>query len=173
MSQRKLSKPTDQRMALLRGQVTELLWHGKIETTYERAKEVQKMAEKILTAAVKTYKDTVNKVETRRRPGKKGGIEEYKVELVNDGPEKLAARRRIMRVVYDVPEVRKADETPTSFRERTEHIRHPLIEKIFNEYSPKYDTRAAELGQKGGYTRVLKLGFRRGDSAEMAIIELV
>ncbi len=173
MSQRKLAKPTDQRMALLRGQVTELLWHGKIETTYDRAKEVQKMAEKLLTAAIESYKDTVNAVETRKRPGKKGGVEEYKVELVNDGPKKLAARRRIMRVVYDVPEVMKENESKTSFRERTEHIRHPLVEKIFNEYAPKYDARAGELGQKGGYTRVLKLGFRRGDSAEMAIIELV
>lgn len=173
MSQRKLARPTDQRMALLRGQVTELLWHGRIETTYDRAKEVQKMAEKLLTSAINTYKDTVNKVETRKRPGKKGGVEEYKVELVNDGPKKLAARRKIMSVVYDVPEVMKPNETKTSFRERTEHIKHPLIEKIFNEYAPKYDARANELGQKGGYTRVLKLGFRRGDSAEAAIIELV
>lgn len=173
MSQRKLARPTDQRMALLRGQVTELLWHGRIETTYDRAKEVQKMAEKLLTSAINTYKDTVNKVETRKRPGKKGGVEEYKVELVNDGPKKLAARRKIMSVVYDVPEVMKPNETKTSFRERTEHIKHPLVEKIFNEYAPKYDARANELGQKGGYTRVLKLGFRRGDSAEAAIIELV
>lgn len=173
MIERKLGRPTDQRMALLRGQVTELLWYGKIETTYDRAKEVQKMAEKLLTVAINSYKDTYNKVEDRKRPGKKGGIEEYKVEIVNDGPKKLAARRKIMSVVYDVPEVMKENESKTSFRERTEHIKHPLVEKIFNEYAPKYDARATELGQKGGYTRVLKLGFRRGDSAELAIVELV
>ena len=173
MAQRKLAKPTDQRMALLRGQVSELLWHGRIETTYDRAKEVQKMAEKILTAAINSYKDTVKEVETRKRVGKKGAVEEYKLEVVNDGPKKLAARRKIMGVVYDIPETPKENESKTSFRERTAHVRHPLIEKIFNEYAPKYDARAEELGQKGCYTRVLKMGFRRGDSAELALIELV
>lgn len=173
MAQRKLAKPTDQRMALLRGQVSELLWNGKIETTYDRAKEVQKMAEKLLTVAVNTYKDTVKKVETRKRAGKKGATEEYKVELVNDGPKKLAARRKIMSIVYDIPETPKENESKTSFRERTEHVKHPLVEKIFNEYAPKYDARAEELGTKGGYTRVLKMGPRRGDSAELALIELV
>lgn len=168
-TKRKLGKPTDQRLALVRNQVTELLWNGKIETTYARAKEVSREAEKLLTMAIGTYRDTVNKVETRLDKKK----QEYKVELVNDGPKKLAARRRIMRFVYDPKELRKEKETPASFRARTQHIKHPLVEKIFNEYAPKYDKRAEELGQGGGYTRVLKLGFRRGDSAEMALIELV
>ena len=146
--QRKLSRPTDQRMALLRGQVTDLLWYGKIETTYARAKEVQRVAEKIIT-------------------------KEIKVEVVNDGPKKLAARRAIMGLVYDKPELRGEKEKKADFVARTKNIKHPLIEKIFNEYAPKYDTRAKELGQGGGYTRVLKLGFRAGDSAEAALIELV
>ena len=64
--QRKLGKPTDQRMALIRQQATELLMNGKIETTYARAKEVQKYAEKIITLAINNYLDTVKKVETRR-----------------------------------------------------------------------------------------------------------
>lgn len=168
MEQRKLGRPTDQRMALLRNQVTELLWNGRIETTYERAKEISRMAEKILTLAINTYTDTYKKVETRKTD--KG---EVKVELVNDGPKKLAARRKIMSIVYDRQEQRGDKESALAFKQRTEHIQHPLIEKIFNEYAPKYAKRAADKGTKGGYTRVLKLGFRRGDSAELALIELV
>ena len=98
--QRKLGKPTAQRMALLRGQVTDLLWYGKIETTYARAKEVQRIAEKIITKAIKTYTDTYKKVETRKTA--KG--QDIKVEIVNDGPKKLAVRRAIMGMVYDKPE---------------------------------------------------------------------
>lgn len=169
MEQRKLGRPTDQRMALLRNQVTALLWNGKIETTYDRAKEVSRMAEKLLTVAINTYTDTYKKVETRK--DKKGA--EIKVELVNDGPKKLAARRKIMSVVYDQQEQRKEKESKAAFVARTAHINHPLVEKIFNEYAPKYAKRAADLGQKGGYTRVLKTGARRGDAAEGAIIELV
>ncbi|MBS6476699.1 MAG: 50S ribosomal protein L17 [Firmicutes bacterium] len=167
--QRKLSRPTDQRTALLRGQVTDLLWYGKIETTYARAKEVSKIAEKIITKAIDTYTDTYKKTETRTN--KKG--HEIKIEMVNDGPKKLAARRAIMGKVYDKPEIRGEKEKKAAFVERTKNIKHPIIEKIFNEYAPKYDQRAKELGQGGGYTRVLKLGFRAGDSAEAAIVELV
>lgn len=169
MEQRKLGRATDQRMALLRNQVTALLWNGRIETTFDRAKEVSRMADKLLTQAINTYTDTYKKVETRRND--KG--QEIKVELVNDGPKKLAARRKIMSVVYDQQEQRQKKESAVSFKARTAHIEHPLLEKIFNEYAPKYAKRATEVGSKGGYTRVLKLGFRRGDSAEMAIIELV
>ena len=167
--QRKLSRPTDQRTALLRGQVTDLLWYGKIETTYARAKEVSRIAEKIITKAINTYTDTYKKTETRTN--KKG--QEIKIEMINDGPKKLAARRAIMGKIYDKPEIRGKDEKKAAFVDRTKNIKHPLIEKIFNEDAPKYDQRAKELGQGGGYTRVLKLGFRAGDSAEAAIIELV
>lgn len=181
MEQRKLSKATDQRDALLRNQVTNLLWHGKIETTYARAKEVSRAAEKILTLAINTYTDTEKKVETRikheKNKDKKGNItitdKEVKVSIVNDGPKKLAARRSIMAYVYDFQEQRQKGESPSAFRGRTEHIQHPLVEKIFNELAPKYDKRAEELGSKGGYTRVLKLGARKGDGAEVALIELV
>ena len=64
--QRKLGRPTDQRAALLRNQVSELLWNGKIETTNARAKEVARIAEKLLTVAVNTYTDTVKKIETSK-----------------------------------------------------------------------------------------------------------
>lgn len=181
MEQRKLGLPTDQRKALLRNQTTALLWDGKIETTYARAKEVSRIAEKILTLAINTYTDTVKKVETRTKhekiKDKKGNVtdkeKEVKVEIINDGPKKLAARRKIMSIVYDVQEQRQPKETASAFRGRTEHIDHPLIEKIFNEYAPRYAKRAVDVGSKGGYTRVLKMGFRRGDSAEKALIELV
>ena len=167
--QRKLGLPTKERKALLRNQVSELLWNGKIETTFARAKEVQKTAEKLLTDAIKTYTDTVKKIETRKNA--KG--QDIKIELVNDGPKKLAARRTIMAYVYDLQEQRKDNETKANVVARTQGIRHPLIEKIFNEYAPKYAQRGKEKGQMGGYTRIIKMGARRGDSAEVAIIELV
>ena len=66
MEQRKLGKPTDQRMALLRNQVTDLLWNGKLETTYDRAKEISRMADKVLTMAIDTYTDTYQKLEAPR-----------------------------------------------------------------------------------------------------------
>lgn len=169
MEQRKLGRATDQRMAILRNQSTALLWNGKIETTFDRAKEVSRLAEKILTRAIKTYTDTVKKTEIRKND--KG--QDIKIEIVNDGPKKLAARRKIMAEVYDQQEQRQPRESAASFDKRTDNIKHPLVEKIFNELAPKYAQRAKDLGQGGGYTRVLKLGFRRGDSAEMAIIELV
>ena len=58
-------------------------------------------------------------------------------------------------------------------KERVKGVNHPLIEKIFNVYAPKYAERAKELGTGGGYTRIIKLGERRGDAAEKVIIELV
>ncbi|MCL2369953.1 MAG: bL17 family ribosomal protein, partial [Firmicutes bacterium] len=99
--------------------------------------------------------------------------QDVKLEVINDGPNKLAARRRIMAKLHDVQLVREEKETKTAFKARSADIRHPLIEKIFNDYAPKYAKRAEEVGNRGGYTRVLKLGPRRGDAAELAIIELV
>ena len=78
-----------------------------------------------------------------------------------------------MSVIYERKETKGFSETKSAYRVRAGKINHPLVEKIFNEYAPKYDERATEKGTKGGYTRVLKNGFRRGDAAEMAIIELV
>lgn len=166
---RKLGRPTDQRMAMLKSQVTDLLWYGKIETTVTRGKEVARLAEKVLTLAINTYEDTVKVQKTHKNA--KGEVETF--DFVNDGAKKLAARRRIMASVYDVQE-RKADgESKKAYQARIRDIKHPLIEKIFNVYAPKYATRIAENGVGGGYTRMLKLGKRRGDDAEVAILELV
>ena len=68
---------------------------------------------------------------------------------------------------------RKPKESIEAFEARTEDIKHPLLEKIFNLYAPKYAARIKEVGQGGGYTRIVRLGARRGDSAEMAIVELI
>jgi len=169
MEQRKLGLNTTQRMALIKNQVTELLWYGKIDTTYARAKEVQRVAEKILTMAYKSWEDTIKKVEERKNA--KG--QTVKVEVVNDGPSKLAARRRIMAKLNDIQELRAADEPYDAFKARTGKIAHPLIEKIFNEYAPRIQKREVNKNAHGGYTRVLKTGFRRGDSAETALIEII
>ena len=165
----KLNRPTKERMALIRGQASSFLWDGKIETTVARAKTLQSYVEKILTLAINTYEDTV-KV-TKTEVDSKGV--KIKREVVNDGPKKLAARRAIMSKLYDRQEQRKDKESKATFIARTADINHPLIEKIFNVYAPKYAERAKELGQKGGYTRILKLGTRRGDNAPMALVELV
>lgn len=166
---RKLNRPTDQRMAVMRSLATNLLWYGKIETTLEKAKEVRSYAEKILTKAINTYEDVVKITKTTVDAK---GVKTQR-EVINDGTKKLAARRDIMSKLYDMQEVRADKESKTDFVKRTEDIKHPLIEKIFNVYAPKYAKRKESLGTGGGYTRILKLGTRNGDNAEMAIIELV
>ena len=110
--QRKLGRPTDQREALLRNQVTELLWNGKIETTVTRAKEVRAEAEKMIT---------LGKVNT------------------------LHTKRQVLAYV----------------------TKEDVAKKVFDEIAPKYKERT------GGYTRITRIGARKGDAAEMAVIELV
>ncbi|HIU99772.1 MAG TPA: 50S ribosomal protein L17 [Candidatus Stercoripulliclostridium merdipullorum] len=166
---RKLGKRTDQRLQMVYSQASELLWYGKIETTVERAKEVRKVAEKMITLGIKTYKDTVTvkKLKTNMKD------EKIEVEFVNDGPKKLAARRKMMANLEDLKEIKGDKESKSAFVERTKDVKHPLIEKIFREYAPRYDERAQELQQGGGYTRIIKLGTRRGDDADLCIIELI
>ena len=166
---RKLGVNATQRIALIKNQASALLWHGRIETTEARAKEVASYVAKIITLAVNTYTDTVeSEVKTVDAKGK-----ETVKTLVKDGTKKLNARRKIMTLVNDLQEVQGYKETKADFKKRTKAIKYPLIEKIFDEYAPKYATRKEEKGQGGGYTRIYKCGPRKGDAAEVAIIELV
>ena len=167
--QRKLGVNATQRLALIKNQASELLWYGKITTTEARAKEVASYVAKIITLAVNTYADTV---ESEVAVADAKGKETVKT-LVKDGVKKLNARRKIMTLVNDLQEVKGFKESKPDFKKRTKAIKYPLIEKIFDEYAPKYAARKEEKGQGGGYTRIYKLGPRKGDAAEVAIIELV
>lgn len=167
--QRKLGRPADQRKALLRNQVTQLIWHGKIQTTEARAKEVRSIAEKFVTLAIRECDNTVQVEKTFNNDKGQSVTETF----VNDAPSKLHARRQMMAYLYDLQEVKKADESKADFKERTKDNKHPVIEKLFREYGPKYKARKEEVGQGGGYTRILKLGPRKGDGAEMVILEFV
>ena len=156
-------------MAMLKNQVSELLWYGQIETTVDRAKAVRSLAEKYITIAMRAYQDDV-KV-TKTVADAKGAKKE--VGFTNDGPKKLAARRRLMAELVDLQEIKGEKESKSAFRARIKDTNHPLIEKMFKEYAPKYDARKNELGQGGGYTRILKTGTRRGDAAETCILKLI
>ena len=169
MTNAKLGRPSKERNALLRNQVSYLLWNGKLETTLAKAKAVASKVEKILTLAINTYKDTV----TVQKDVKDDKGVKIATSVVNDGVKKLNARRKIMAYVYDIQEQRKDKEPLANFEARTKDINHPLVEKIFNVYAPKYAMRAKELGQGGGYTRLVKIGTRRGDVAEMCIVSLI
>jgi large subunit ribosomal protein L17 len=169
MANRKLGKPTDQRKALLRNQVTNLIWYGRIETTLARAKEVSSVAEHLITLAVRECDNTVEV--TKETKNDKQQI--VTLTVTNDAPSKLHARRQVMSYLYNIPAVKKADESKSDFKERTKDVKYPVVEKLFREIGPKYKARKAEKGIGGGYTRIVKLGPRRGDSAEMVILELV
>ncbi|WP_129598525.1 50S ribosomal protein L17 [Anaerophilus nitritogenes] len=109
---RKLGRPTAHRNLMLRNLVTSLLREGRINTTETRAKEVRRLAEKMITL------------------GKRGD---------------LHAKRQALAYIFD----------------------ETVVKRVFDELAPKYAER------NGGYTRILKVGPRRGDAAEMVIIELV
>ena len=167
--QRKLGRTADQRKALLRGLVTDLIWYGRIETTEAKAKEVRRIADRMITLAVKECDNTV--AVTKETHNDKGQL--VTLELTNDAPSKLHARRLMMAYLYDLQEQKKQDESKADFKERTKDNKHPVVEKLFREIGPKYKARNAEKNCSGGYTRIYKLGPRRGDAAEMVILELV
>lgn len=163
MSNSKLGKPTDQRLALIANQASDLLMFGRIETTLDRAKEVARYAEKCITIAKDGYKDVVT--EEKKSVDSKG--KEKVVKVSKDGVNKLNARRRLLALLEDRQEQRAKGEKKDAFIARTNGIKHPLIEKLFDDYAPKYEER------NGGYTRIIKTSVRRGDNAQLAIVELV
>ena len=174
---RKLGKTSDQRKALLRNQVTNLLYHGKIVTTEARAKEVRKIAEGIIAMGVKerdnyeTVKVTA-KVARKDKDGKRVKevvdgkrvtvYDEVEKEIKKDLPSRLHARRQMLKVLYGVTEV---PSTPAGRKKNTKSV--DLVAKIFDEVAPKY------VGRNGGYTRIVKVGPRKGDAAMEVLIELV
>ncbi|MDE6167891.1 MAG: 50S ribosomal protein L17 [Acetatifactor sp.] len=174
---RKLGRTSSQRKALLRNQVTALLYHGKIVTTEAKAKEVKKIAEGLIAMAIKE-KDNFEmvkvtaKVPQKDKDGKRvkeviDGKKVTKYELVEkeikkDLPSRLHARRQILRVLYPVVDV------PTEAAGRKRNTKEiNLVTKLFDEYGTKYANR------KGGYTRIVKIGPRKGDAAMEVILELV
>lgn len=174
---RKLGKASAQRNALLRNQVTQLLYHGKIRTTEARAKEVVKIAEKLITLAVKE-KDNYDEVTVTAKVAKKDKdgkrvkevvdgkkvtvYDEVEKTIKKDQPSRLHARREMLKVLYSVVEV-PAD--AAGKKAGTKKV--DLTSKLFDEYGTKY------AGRKGGYTRIIKIGQRKGDAAMEVILELV
>ena len=170
---RKLGRTTDQRLAMLKTQTTDLILHGKIETTESRAKEVKSIADSIISLAIKE-KDNFEMVDmkvVRAKLDSKGNKVTEKVTSKNgkeylkvvkeevtekrqkDMPTRLNARRKMMRKLNKV--------------KNNEGKNIDLPSKLFNEIAPKYE------GRVGGYTRIIKLGKRRGDAAEVVVLELV
>ena len=138
---RKLGRTAEERMAIIRNQASELLWYGSIETTVDRAKEVRSYAESMLTLAINTYEDTVKVTKTVKNEKD----EKVEMEFVNDGPRKLAARRKLMGSLRDLKELKADGEKKSDFKMRTKDVKHPLIEKIFREHAVFYADRANKL----------------------------
>lgn len=174
---RKLGKTSSQRKALIRNQVTALLYNGKIVTTEARAKEIRKVAEGLIAMAVreKDNFDTVKvtaKVARKDKDGKRVKeivdgkkvtvYDEVEKEIKKDKPSRLHARRQMLKVLYDVTEVPK---TPAGRKKNTKSIDMPA--KLFDEIAPKY------VSRNGGYTRIVKIGQRKGDGAMEVLLELV
>ena len=168
-NQRKLGRTAAQRKALLRNQVTNLIWYGRIETTLAKAKEVRVMAERLITLAIKECDNNISVEKTFNKD--KG--QSVTITVQNDAPSKLAARRRIMAYLYPVKEQRKDDEKRADYQKRVREVKFPCVEKLFREIGPKYKARNQEKNCAGGYTRIIKKGPRRGDAAEMVILELI
>ena len=174
---RKLGRTSSQRKALIRSQVTALLHNGKIVTTEARAKEIRKVAEGLIALAVKekdnfeTVKVTA-KVARKDKDGKRvkevvNGkkvtvYDDVEKEIKTDLPSRLHARRQMLKVRYDVTEVPQA---AAGKKKNTKSV--DLPKKLFEEIAPKY------VSRNGGYTRIVKIGQRKGDAAMEVVLELV
>ena len=169
---RKLGKRSDQRKALLRNQVTALIYNGRIVTTLARAKEVQRIAERLITLGVKerdnyeTVKVSV-KVPVKDKDGKRvkevvdgkrvTKYETVEKEIKKDLPSRMNARRKMIKVLYPVTEV---PSTPAGRKRGTKKADLPAN-------GVKYANRP------GGYTRIIKIGQRKGDGAMEVVLELI
>ena len=176
---RKLGRTSSQRKALLRGQVTSLFASkdGRIITTEARDKEVQKIAEGLIALAIKekdnyemvkvtakvAKKDKDGKRVKEVKDGKKVTVyDEVEKEIKKDLPSRLHARRQMLKVLYSVTEVPTEN---SGKKKNTKEI--DLVAKLFDEIAPKY------AGRNGGYTRIIKIGPRKGDAAMEVVLELV
>ena len=174
---RKLGRTSDQRKALLRNQITGLMYKGRIVTTLARAKEVQKIAEGLIALAAKEKDNyetvTVSaKVPVKDKDGKRvkevvDGKKVTKFETVEkqikkDLPSRMHARRQILRVLYPVTEV---PTTNAGKKRGTKQV--DLVAKMFDEYGPKYANRNV------GYTRIIKICQSKGYGAMEVVLELV
>ena len=167
MANRKLGRPTDQRMALLRNQVTNLIWYGRIETTVARAKEVRSLAERLITVAIRECDNTIEV----KKESKNEKQQIVMLDVVNDAPGRLAARRHVMRYLYEIPAVQGKDEDKEDFQERVKNVKHPVVEKL--SARSRRSTRSAPRKRAGGgYTRIVRKGppRRRG---RVVVLELV
>jgi len=175
--QRKLGRTSSQRKALLRNQVTALLNHGKIVTTESKAKEIRGIAEGLIAMAVRekdnfeevtitakvARKDKDGKRIKEEVDGKKVTIyDEIEKTIKKDHASRLHARRQMLKVLYPVKEV---PEAVAGKKKKTKQV--DLTDKLFTEIAPKYADR------NGGYTRIVKIGQRKGDAAMEVLIELV
>ena len=174
---RKLGRTSSQRKALLRSQVTSLLYRGKIVTTEAKAKEIRSIAEGLIALAIKekdnfetvtvtakvARKDANGKRVKEVVDGKKVTVyDEVEKTIKKDMPSRLHARRQMLQVLYPVTEVPAA---AAGKKKNTKEV--DLVDKLFTEIAPKY------VGRNGGYTRIVKIGQRKGDAAMEVIIELV
>lgn len=174
---RKLGRTSSQRKALLRNQVTNLLYNGKIVTTEAKAKEIRRMAESLIALAVKekdNYETVTVTAKVARKDkdgknvkevvdGKKVTVyDEVQKEIKKDSASRLHARRQMMKTLYSVKEV---PTTNAGKKKNTKEV--DMTQKLFDEIAPKYADR------NGGYTRIVKIGPRKGDAAMEVLIELV
>ena len=174
---RKLGKTSSQRKALIRNQVTALLYNGRIVTTEARAKEIRKVAEGLIALAVKekdNFETVTVKAKVARKDangkrvkevvdGKKVTVyDEVEKEIKKDKASRLHARRQMLKVLYDVTDVPTAR---AGKKKNTKKVDMPA--KLFDELAPKYANR------NGGYSRIVKIGQRKGDAAMEVLLELV
>ena len=174
---RKLGRTSSQRKALLRNQVTNLLYNGKIVTTEAKAKEIRRIAEGMIALAVKE-KDNFETVTVKAKVARKDKDGNKVKEVVNgkkvtvyddvektikkDSATRLHARRQMLKFLYSVTEV-PAEAAGKKRNTKTVDV----TEKLFDEIAPKY------VSRNGGYTRIVKIGPRKGDAAMEVLIELV